>query len=112
MNKYKYAEKHFNQQERSQIWRDINDNSDVERKFTSCESQIKMIKEIPIKHRIREDRINGEKALGEIEIALKRIIKFPNKFSFTNEDLESFKEKFIAYEKELNKLDMQRISWD
>ncbi|MED4046795.1 hypothetical protein P4640_27755 [Priestia aryabhattai] len=109
---YKYANKHFNQHEKDAIWRDINNDADVQRKFNSCRSSIDMTREIAPKDRIREDFVEIEKALAEIEIAFKRIEKLPNNFSFNDNDILKFKEQFRKFEEEASKLNMQRIGWN
>lgn len=109
---YKYANKHFNQHERNDIWREINTVSDVEIKFNYCDSQINLIKEMHPKNRIREDFIEAEKSLGNIEIALSRIETFPNYFNLNNKERLDLKSKFNSFEQEIVNLNMQRVSWD
>lgn len=109
---YKYANKHFNQHEKDLIWRDINNDADVQRKFNSCRSSIDMTREIAPKDRIREDFVEIEKVLGEIEIAFKRIEAFPNYFSFDEKDLLNFKKEFRDFEEQSSQLNMQRVSWN
>ncbi|AGK53173.1 hypothetical protein [Bacillus sp. 1NLA3E] len=108
---YKYANKYFNKHQRDNIWRNINTVRDIEIKSNFCESHIESIKKLHPKDRIREDIIEAKMALGEFEIALIRIDKFPNLFNLSEEEIFSFREKYSNYEKELNNLDMQRISW-
>ncbi|MGV3266192.1 hypothetical protein ACEE99_20175 [Cytobacillus pseudoceanisediminis] len=111
MKMYKYASKYFNQHQRDKIWREINTVRDVEIKFNYCESQITSIKDLHPKDRIREDIIDAEKYLGEIEIALRRIKTFPDQFNLSEVEINALKEKFTDFEKEINQLNMQRISW-
>lgn len=108
---YKYANKHFNQHQRDQIWRNINTVRDVEIKSNFCNSHISSISKLHPKDRIREDIIEAEKALGEFEMALNRINMFPDLFNLTEREIISFQEKFPKYVEELKKLDLQRISW-
>ncbi|KZB90906.1 hypothetical protein A2U94_13745 [Bacillus sp. VT 712] len=109
MGKY---DKHFTYHERSEIWREINNDSDVYRMFEICKSGINMVKEIAPKDRIREDIVDIEKDLGKIEIAFQRINEFPQWFTFNDEDILKLKGDFANLEKECQKLNMQRVSWN
>lgn len=107
-----YKHTYFNQHERNHIWRNINSDEDVQMCINGCLNALKIYEGVPIKNRIREDKEGVERQLGELEIALERIDKFPKQFTFTQEDVKCLKEQFLDFEEKLEQLDMQRVSWD
>lgn len=109
---YKYVNKYYDFHEKSKIWRNINSDEDVQMCINGCSNALRVYEGIPIKDRIREDKEGIERQLGVFEIALERIAKLPNLFTFTQEDVERMNEKFAEFEKQLELLDLQRISWD
>lgn len=109
---YKYVDKYYNFHEKSKVWRNINSDEDVQMCINGCSNALRIYEGISIKHRIREDKEGVERELADFEIALERINQFPKQFTFTQEDVKCMKEQFLEFEKRLEQLDKQRLSWD
>lgn len=109
---YKYVDKYYNFHEKSKVWRNINSDEDVQKCINRGSNALRIYEDISVKDRIREDTEGVERQLADIEIALERIEKLPNLFTFTQEDVKCMKGKFVEFEKQLELLDLQRVSWD
>ncbi|QHA92243.1 hypothetical protein [Bacillus sp. N1-1] len=111
MIKYKYATKYFNQHEINKIWSEIDTRRDVEIKFNYAESTIESVSKIHPKKRLSEDRHEMLIALGEIEIALRKIKEFQDSFEYTNSEVEELINKYFVLDKEQSDIYTKGVMW-
>lgn len=95
-----YIKKHFSIGgfKYNNVWRNINNDRDVIEIFDLCKGKIKLTYHIFDKgNLIIEDIEQVEKAIGEVEIALRRIKTFPQYFTFTENEISELKAKHDSF---------------
>ena len=101
----------LNYHQRSEVWRSLNSDNDIQRIFNGCGNLISYM--FKIAHKLqREDIEELQRELEKEKIAIDRIEQFPEMFSFTQEQKDELIAQYDKHCEEVHKIDMRRLSWD
>jgi chromosome segregation ATPase len=110
--RYLYANRYYDDIASNAIWRTINTNSDVEKTFNGAINIIEYFSNKSGGDMVREDTEDMEKRLANIEIAINRVIAFPERFSYSVEEVEKLKERYKELAKKVHDINYRRVCWD
>jgi len=109
----KYSNRYFKKQaEVNEVWCKFMDKQDVLDAIERVKGSIAyMSKHQP--HKLnREDMEFMEHPLAELEIAIRKMKNIPEIFRFNEVELKEIHETYEKLRKEVEQIDLQRISWN
>jgi len=108
-----YANRYFKtQNDVNQVWRDFMSQEDVYQAIERVRGSIAYMSKHAAHKLNGEDMEFMEEPLARLEIGLRKVKNLPDSFKFTNDEWEDIMNSYNELKAKIEKINMQRISWN